>query len=269
VNKLYIEINGNYFPIETNDKVLSCFIEHKSFNQSYVDYVDEKIIIKSNFFSQKLEVPNVCRYIIKKENDNYILAPFKTRNPIFRKSKFNDNLINYQEDIKDAFVLILESPHYHEYNQNPFEPIAPAQDTTGNNIQSLLPGILNKNKVKLELNESEYRLIIINPIPFQTSLNYFHKQPIRKKDQKENSFELLRNNTWEILWNQNKNYKKDFIENLNVINPKIILNCCTSALSNIISSTLLASNFNFVRYKTCHPSYWDKINGEICIYKIK
>lgn len=259
MNKLFIEINNKQFPIETNDKVLSCFIANKLRNQSYVDYIDEKIIVKQDFFSPKLEVLNVCRYIIKKENDSYILVPFENKNPILIESIFNDNLIDYRKDIKDTFILILESPHEHEYTPT-FKPKAPAQCKTGSNIETILPKILNKNIEKLNLTASEYRLIIINPIPAQTSLNYLHAQSINKTGNNDNSFSLLRNNVWKTLWSNNESYKNKFIDDLKNINPKIILNCCTKDLSDYVSSAIIESKTNSINYKTWHPSSWHQEN---------
>lgn len=269
MHKLFIEINDTQFPIDTNSIVLDWFEKNKIANQFYVNYDNHKIIVKQNFFSPVLEVPNVCRYIIKKENDSYIFVPFETRNPIFIESNFNDNLINYREDIKDTIVLVLESPHYEEYNKLDFKPISPAQHKTGENIKTFLAEILNKNKEELHLTKSEYRFIIINPIPFQTSLNFLHKQPIRKKDSDDKSFVNLRNNVWNTLWLNNMSYKDSFISNIKKLAPEIILNCCTSELRDKVSLAIKESDNNAIKYWTAHPSHWDKIKDEIKIFKIK
>ena len=80
MHKLFIEINDTQFPIDTNSIVLDWFEKNKIANQFYVNYDNHKIIVKQNFFSPVLEVPNVCRYIIKKENDSTVrnLKPFRT-----------------------------------------------------------------------------------------------------------------------------------------------------------------------------------------------
>lgn len=266
MNKLFIEINKTEYPIETNNNVLNCFIKNKTVNQVYVNYSDEKIVVTQEFFLQKLKVSNICRYIITKENENYILIPFASKDPLFIESNFNDQKSNYKDEISETIVLILESPHIAEYTPN-FEPIAPAQKATGINIKTFLPTILNNNKIKLNLLKTEYRLIILNPIPFQTSLNFLHKQPIRYKNNPDATFIELRDNVWSTLWANDKNFAVLFKENLHQLKPDVILNCCTKEASKIISTTLKDVGCNII-YKTCHPSYWDSINGKIEIYKV-
>ena len=186
MHKLFIEINDTQFPIDTNSIVLDWFEKNKIANQFYVNYDNHKIIVKQNFFSPVLEVPNVCRYIIKKENDSYIFVPFETRNPIFIESNFNDNLINYREDIKDTIVLVLESPHYEEYKKLDFKPISPAQHKTGENIKTFFRALgkakyhkkstasLTKNELQdiyITLRQAMLNVGIFTEFPSQDSLN--------------------------------------------------------------------------------------------------
>ena len=225
---------------------------------------NNEIILKNVFFSEDYKVPNVCRYILKKTNSEWIIDEIQDKHPEFKNSNFNDQPINYRPELP-AIVLILESPDQDEYDYLPtfLIPIAPAQGATGKQIFKQFDKIINNNIEELHLKESEYRIIIINPIPFQTSLHYCHRNALK------NDYTKIRDFVWSILWNENNTeLKNEFSKLIQKINPELIINACTGELSKLLKIELLSSKLDeFSKIKIANPYSWfSKNNRKITLF---
>jgi hypothetical protein len=223
-----------------------------------------EIIVKKDFFSDKYRVPNVCRYTIKNIINDWESFENKMKDSDFQTSKFNDHKLQYKSELL-TIILILESPHVDEYTKNePFEPIAPAQGKTGKQIFQNFDKIINKYIDFLNLTEAEYRIIIFNPIPYQTSLNYLHKQSLK------NELQNVRDFVWKTLWNENNtDLKKEFRNNIEKLKSSLIINACTKGLSAFVESELFNSQYNeFTKCKSSHPFSWfSEYNRKLTFYQ--
>ncbi len=213
---------------------------------------ENEIILNNAFFSEDYKVPNVCRYhLIKTDTEEYKLLPNENKNVY--SSAFNDVKIDEKFIEGNKFptiILILESPHKDEYDYIPiFKPKAPAQGITGTQICEKFEKIINNHLDELQLNDSEYRILIINPIPYQTSLFYFHNNGMINN---------IRDFVWKTLWDEkNTSLKKEFGSIVQKINPELIINACTSELSKVLTPELLTEKYEkFGKYKIYHPSSW-------------
>lgn len=116
-----------------------------------------------------------------------------------------------------AIVLILESPHIDEFkvtniiNAESKMCISarPVNGASGLQIQNKISQLLNCDLVNLE--NGNYPLIIVNAIQLQCSKG---AKPLLHRTR-----EFLR------LW---PNYKNDFIERMQILNPTLIINACTT-----------------------------------------
>jgi hypothetical protein len=215
------------------------------------------ITILENFFSSKFrKIPNVYRHTVILKDDNEIEVRDLILNEI-SNSIFNDVILDHT--VKDnSICLILESPHQSEYSyrQNCFCAISPAQKTTGKQIKANLPKILSKS-ISLGAPMEKgliYNLLIINPVPFQTSLHFLHKKALSSKRAKGKPFQNLRDNVWKVLWSIDSQLEEEFIQILRDKEIKLILNSCTTPLKHIIEVALLKNDFNFLNAP--HPSAW-------------
>lgn len=161
--------------------------------------------------------------------------------------------------IQDTLIVILESPHKDEYRNNCIDrPIAPAQNNrndreiigAGIGIQNYLLDVINLcPNLRCSLSVRETRVILCNPIQFQTSLVAVICSPEWRK---------IRDKVWRTLWNVPQ-IKEEFRMRLTSYNPNYIINACTSKLQKNISDFLRQGHFaNFMKYETYHPSYWNK-----------
>lgn len=225
-----------------------------------VEFIHKKnneITLKNDYFSEDYKVPNVCRYgLIKTDSQEYNLLPNENKN--LYSSAFNDRILDDNFITKNklpTIILILESPHKDEYDYFPkFTPKAPAQGVTGTQICEKFEQIINNHIDKLNLKESEYRIFIINPIPYQTSLFYCHQKKL------VDNYKIIRDLVWEILW-ENGVFKDEFIELIKKINPQIIINACTKNLKNNIDEILNIIGFDR-KYHLNHPANWGCPDGK-------
>lgn len=214
---------------------------------NFIEKSDTEIILKKDFFSEDYKVPNVCRYRLVKTDGEYNLLPNEAKK--IYSSAFNDIKIDgefLEENKLPVIILILESPHKDEYDYTPnLTPKAPAQGVTGTQICEKFEKIINNHLDELELKDTEYRILIINPIPYQTSLYYCHQKGLIKN---------IRDFVWETLW-ENGGYKSDFINILTNIEPDVVINACTKDFKNNIDEILVGIQIG----KKCqvnHPSSW-------------
>ncbi len=254
-----IILKSNYnLKIKVNEKIYKEFINLKNYNQDLIGFDNNKnIIIKNKFINTS--VPNIIRYSInisKDTGDIEVNSILNNKN-IIKNSNYNDILLNDEIKILDKTIaLILESPHKAEFNyhNNDLIPVSPAQGSTGKNIDTRLKKLLEKiinNNYLNSLESGIYKLVIINPIYFQTSLHFFHRKSLSKYH-----FKKLRDRVWQESWNKDNTYKEGLHDNLKKINSELIINACTSNLSPLVQEFLKNNFTDKIIINTYHPSAW-------------
>lgn len=205
----------------------------------------DHVVINQSFFNQ--QVPNVRRHILELHNGSWIFKQFLPQNHIVSSSFDEDeDFSTLTSKSQNAIFLLLESPHEHEYDNN-FNPIAPAQAKTGDNIEKYILEILNKITKLKKLQDGDYDFCLINPVRSQTSLHYLHKAPLNKNRR-------VRNKVWHILWDDiNKNNLLDILNDPTYAS-RIVINACTYPITHTVSNFLNAQKISFI--KTYHPSSW-------------
>jgi hypothetical protein len=248
--------DGSIQTIKVNERIISAMKAKKS--NFLIDKAGQNLTISKDFFSHDLYVPNVYRYTLKKSDGSFTLFFFQEKNASLNESQFHDRRITEETDIP-TIALILESPHQDEYkySDDNLTPIAPAQGITGKMIFAKLDELLNKSNYLDLFDKDEYRVIIVNPIPVQTSLVFLHDSAL------SGVYITLRNKIWICLWD-NGNFKAEFSFVLDEIKAEIVLNCCTKDLTSFVSSTI-ASEKEVIELH--HPSSWWRNNDQIRIKK--
>ena len=194
------------------------------------------IIINGAFGEENLVHDDVDTYRINCHDDNQL-----------------ELFLRHNDQVEcDTLVIILESPHKDEYENNCIdEPIAPAQGDTGTRFANHLLDIIELcPDLHRNLSVGETRIVLCNPIQFQTSLVAVIDVPDWRK---------VRDAVWKELWNMQE-IKDNFEERLGSYEPDYIINACTSHLQNKISKFLLqCSRFSdSMKYETYHPSMWHR-----------
>ncbi|SIO16672.1 hypothetical protein SAMN05720758_1749 [Fibrobacter sp. UWB11] len=121
-------------------------------------------------------------------------------------------------------VLVLESPHKHEYNQSTKRAIRPANGPTGdsidNDIINLLIEAYHNQKPSKNL-PPKVLLDVVEAVSYQCSNN---KDPIKQKE---------RNELFRKVWNEFG--KDDFEKRMRKLSPFAVINACTGCAKNIRS----------------------------------
>lgn len=151
-------------------------------------------------------------------------------------------------------VLILESPHKEEYDEN-FNPIRIANGSTGVNIKNHMLRLLKM----LDNKTRHFEVTILNPVPYQTSLNYF------TKSKKINA--MTRNQFWFFCW-WNMQCREKFIKRIKKEKYDIIINACTKDLRHYISDSL--KEIVPIENTVAHPSSsrWPIKKAEYSLHRI-
>ncbi|WP_300383430.1 hypothetical protein [Clostridium sp.] len=151
--------------------------------------------------------------VIKSESDR--LDKFEEHKGYEDKILTNyDDFINEYKEYNEykKMVIILESPHVDEFDNNGLIKVRPSYGKTGINIREML------NDKLTQKNKSEnYIVYLVNSIQYQCSLgintNYF------------------RDYVWLIQW-KDKEIRDNLISRLKEIKPDLIINCCTKGSHN-------------------------------------
>ncbi|MGE7948164.1 hypothetical protein [Lysinibacillus sp. NPDC093688] len=249
---LTIGFNDNKYPIKITQDVFDSLEVHMMESKRFLErskYNNQEIVVNKKYFSAKHKVPNVCRYTLIIKANNFSLEKNLCSN--LTNSNYNDIFINDVEK-NSSILVILESPHENEYDNN-FNVKGPAQGITGQRVYKYLPQvveeILNTN---LKINDGSYKVVLFNPIPFQTSLNYLHKQGLNSTNIKN-----LRDAVWKTLWYRENVFRSNMESTLKELDPIIILNACTKSLKKEVSNVL--KSCEEVKHKSFligHPSFW-------------
>ena len=162
---------------------------------------------------------------------------------------------------RPTLVIALESPHRDEYGDSVESPIAPARGSTGAGIHRHLCDVLNScPQIRRTLFErTPVRVVISNPVPFQTSAYAIHGGRLGVSDR-------LRDFIWRELWHdQTLGLSAIFCAKLVCYTPIAITNACTAG-GNPSRRTEVTRAIRVVRangelrdvplFKTSHPSRW-------------
>lgn len=246
---IFLEIGTKHVAISVNILVKKAL--QKCSKQEYVKIQSGKVLICKEFFLKR--VPNVYRFSVKKCRGRLTLYYFTETLDELKSSSYNDRFINLESNLP-SIVIILESPHDKEYNyaDGMLIPIAPAQGDTGEYIHDEIIDVLYliEDKEVIFNNNQEYRLIIVNPVPCQTSLHFIHRQPIKS------SYKTLRDKVWTTLWEHDIDIKEDFKKTLVKLNPYVIINACTADLKGAINNLVLGLFEKTPLFSINHPSSW-------------
>lgn len=168
----------------------------------------------------------------------------------------------------NIILLVLESPHVSEFqfcsNRHRVFPKGPAQGRqpgdAGGAIERQGLEVLDLLAQQFEeqtgtpLPDAEYALVLVNPIPYLTSLHWMDvltrytsapSGPLKKS---------VRNHVWTQLWNV-PDLQNDFIRRCEQYAPVAILNCCTSTLKAKVTCSLSDAGFADIIYAAFHPAY--------------
>lgn len=230
--------------------------QYSHLSQQIIPYItfeinQHKIEIQDTLYTTP--VPNVLRYQIKKCDDKvFNILYLKCHKVIGLIPSIGESIDEFNSKLP-AIVLILESPHTHEFASGDItKPIAPAMGKTGIKINNHLINLINKLNL---LKNKKYNFYIINPVPFQASLGLnLHND---SKNQR------IRDSVWMALWSAKQlGLEKKFIKLLKEIPANsIILNGCTGGKKGMLKSTIreCIEQINFINSniyigEISHPS---------------
>ena len=162
---------------------------------------------------------------------------------------YNDHRVatGSEASFSSTIVVILESPHKFEFlNREIDRPIAPACGVTGVKIQDVLLDMLLANRCVNLVNNT--RVIIANPIPFQTSLYSVYDWPANSTYGRGH----IRDKVWLRLWEYNV-IRFNFLDRIRSYCPSVVINACTARLRPRVSEVLRGREYGEL-YETGHPS---------------
>ncbi|WP_369381553.1 hypothetical protein [Lysinibacillus fusiformis] len=258
---LTIVFNNNKYPLKITNDIFGCLKDQMEKSKVFLKrskYNNQEIVVDKKYFSDKHKVPNVYRYtLIIKENKITLEENSCTDLP---NSNYEDIFINNVEK-NSSILVILESPHEKEYD-NKFNVKGPAQGPTGRWLYKYLSQVVNEiknaNSNSLKISDGCYKVVLFNPIPYQTSLNYLHKQGLSNTD-----FKNLRDAVWKTLWYRENVFRCTTESTLKELDPIIILNACTGSLKKEVSNVLESCEVKHKSFLIGHPSYWHKESQRI------
>ena len=205
-------------------------------DHSYVSVSGRNVII-DRMFDACMKVRDVYRYKI--ENDGNLVVRD------VRESGRDKEV--WEECDLPTIVLLLESPHEKEYDENN-NPIAPAMGSTGTNLDKYLCSVLSC--IRHSIRNGSSRIILSNPVQFQTSLHMILHEMNRE----------VRDAVWNALW-CHPYIRNRFESRMRAYNPYIIINACTGGenprgLKRKVSDFLQEAQICGRIYKGSHPAGW-------------
>lgn len=172
----------------------------------------------------------------------------------------SNNKHTVTNQLTNPIVIILESPHIHEYDPITNMAIGPAYGNTGKYFKLYFGQILSQTPT-ITLPNTRCDVILLNAVQYQCSLGL----PLNGTNNKVNKNH--RDNIFNSILS-NHQYC-DLIERINAINPCVIMNLCTKSINNLqnlveqllINSTAISPNIP--RYRGYHPYNWNISNRRI------
>lgn len=247
-SKPSIQLEGYPILTEISESVYEDLVNSSS-KYLVADETNRIISIKKSFFKKNKQVPNVTRYIAKLNEDGvFIDSP--RRHSSLQSSQFEDDLMVSSK--MKTIAIILESPHVDEYTSvnDKLIPIAPAQGQIGKKIETNLEKLILYLSSQFVIKENDlYRIVIINAIPFQTSLHYIHQKLM------DNSYRELRDKVWMKMWGEISSIKSDFNEMIGTLKKdSILINACPKSIKPFIHQELVDFKHKYFLFESNHPS---------------
>jgi hypothetical protein len=163
-------------------------------------------------------------------------------------------------------VVVLESPHFHEYRQDDrhtLTPVAPLNNPTSRGkfegqIRRIIAKVISGAKGTVDV-------VLCNPVPLQASLAH-----MMETEYQESVQGLVRNFVWSALFHDQ--YDVDFCSRLDSYGPRAVINACTSSpkkkVQGVLNEWVKGLKPGAVRLWDCsaHPSVWD---GSTSVTQIK
>ena len=159
-----------------------------------------------------------------------------------RSSKYISNISNQDAQV---VVIILESPHINEFDQNG-APIGPAMGKTGENISNYILNVLKKH-----YSDGKYKIMLMEAVSYQCS----NGEPKINGQKRDTVFKDVWVNGGE----------DDFKVRLKSYHPDIVINACTggvrkidsqSTLNSLVDSAVRKLGFKNYYYSSHPSSYW-------------
>ena len=231
-------------PLEVNVKNVTFEIVDRSRASSAAG-----VVTINRTFGAQNAVSDVDRYRFRLTDDRIALRP----HPVCEISPYSNRYYDMppedpNSNYNKTIVIVLESPHKDEYLRDVSQPIAPAQGSTGSKIQGYLDCVLRTSPALCdELEDQETRVVLANPIQFQTSLASVI-QP--------SNWQRVRNAVWRKIWSC-QSMRDNFNARMESYSPDVIINACTRNLKNEVRTFLYRRFGAPHRYEAHHPSYWN------------
>lgn len=272
--KLFLEVTWpdckTLGPIQRSNQLASLLCqEERKLRRDLVCVRDDGIYIRG-LFGRENKVPDVDRYkIVRAEESRQIAvvqheiaeaaqaqsANSANNRPFVSTYPYVDRAVATGCD-RPTLVIVLESPHRDEYGESVATPIAPARGSTGARIHKFLSIVLNScRQIRQMLFErAPVRVVISNPIPFQTSAYAIHGGRLGASDR-------LRDFIWRELWcDPTLGLKDMFGEKLGSYTPIAVVNACTTggkpSRRDCVRDFIQCRYAAVPLYKANHPSTW-------------
>lgn len=216
---------------------------------------DNGDLVIDKFFSHRMLLRDSVRATMRLETQTSPLEMKFFQNPhkCFPTARFNDQPVSDFLETHRTIVLMMESPHKDEYEENGanhLRPIAPANGQAGERIFNHGKSVFGH--LPLCQNE-DYCVVLCNPIPFQCSLWHL----IRQSDD-EGLDRRIRSNVWRDIWNcPDLGYPERLVCRVARYKPIFAINACTSGLKGRIRTLLGRYYPSLSRWETVHPSVWN------------
>ena len=223
------------------------------------------VVTIDHTFDRQNVVPDVDRYRLRRNDNRFALCCHPVRAVSPDSNHYCDVPPGHpNRDYSKTLVIVLESPHKDEFRCNVGQPIAPAQGQTGSGIEKFLDCMLHSCDALYGDLEEDTRVVLVNPVQFQTSLVAVVKC---------SNWSKVRTAVWRALWNHrpavtHQNYegqttdalypiRSNFMERLVELRPDYVVNACTLELKPCIRSFLERCFGDLDRYEGDHPSSWN------------
>ncbi|HII4452636.1 TPA: hypothetical protein ACY4RU_001539 [Clostridium perfringens] len=258
-NKVLFLNNNLNFEMKIDTEICKTILSNINKLDNIKISVDYDNIEVNGLFNSELEMSDTYRYKVSFQDGYAKLINIINENEnldFMKKSDYDEYPVSYEKDIK-SIVIILESPHANEYEKfgNKLEIKGPAQGTTGKKIEENIIMLLNQLKInyKYSFSDNIYRIILINSICYQTSINSLHGHGLSGKKNKK--YNKLRDDVWRILWSKDI-IKESFKKRVKDANPYLIINACTKVGKDEINKVLVEEEYENI-VKTNHPCSWN------------
>ena len=238
------------------------------------------LVIINDVFGKDNIVPDVDRYRIRLDAGRIVLHPHSQCQVAPCSNRYYDvTAAGPPENCNKTIVIVLESPHKDEYLRDVGQPIAPAQGSTGSNIQDWLDHVLRSCSALCGELSAGTRVVLSNPVQFQASLASVINSGSQNRKVRDAVRKKIRDAVWKALWNSQPNATSQdcgertanasfpirdcFEDRLKTYSPDYIINACTSTgsmkkMKKSVSSFLRCHFPNCKRYEVGHPSSWGR-----------